>query len=150
MNHPSYLFTRISSERYIFTSHGKQTIEKAVEFSRTDVEGHYNIGFGDQLPDGTINDTAASNNGDIVMVLSTVIQVLRAFTKEFPNATIFFSGSGDERTTLYRRILRNHYESFNKEYAISALILSEVGFEEVTFDPSTAIDYRAFFVKKNN
>jgi hypothetical protein len=148
MNHPSYLFTRISSERYIFTSCGKQIIEKAVEFSATDKEGLYNIGFGDRLPDGTIDDTAASNNGDIVKVLSTVIQILRAFTTESPEVTIGFTGSTAERTKLYSRILRNYYSGFSEEYSIAAFTISDEIFKEVSFDPRANLDYHAFFVKK--
>ena len=88
MNQPSYLFTRVSSERYFFISSGKQEIEKAVEFTAMDIPDHYNIGFGDQLPDGTLDDTIGSNNGDIVKVLATVIKVLTSFLSEFPCATI--------------------------------------------------------------
>jgi hypothetical protein len=33
----------------------------------------YNLGFGDLLPDGKIDDKVTSNNGDIIKVLSTVI-----------------------------------------------------------------------------
>lgn len=149
MNQPAYLFTRVSSERYAFTSLGKQKIDKAVEFTATDKQDLYNIAFGDQLPDGTIDDIVESNNGDIVKVLSTVVQILRTFTTEFHDATIVFVGSSEERTRLYRRILRNYYLNFSKEYIIAAFILSDGVFKEVPFDPlATAVEYHAFFVKK--
>jgi hypothetical protein len=149
MNQPSYLFTRVSSERYVFISSGKQEIKKAVEFTAMDTPEHYNIGFGDQLSDGTLDDTVESNNGDIVKVLATVIKIITSFLGEFPYATIFFVGSSDERTKLYKRVLRNYYHVFSSEYLITALVLSEGILEEVTFEPLAATDYQAFFVKKN-
>jgi hypothetical protein len=41
------------------------------------------MGFGDRLPDGSIDDTANSNNGDIVKVLATVIAVLKDLARSF-------------------------------------------------------------------
>jgi len=149
MNQPSYLFTRVSSERYVFISSGKQEIKKAVEFTASDRQNLYNIAFGDQLTDGTIDDTVKSNNGDIAKVLATVVKILTAFIAEVPQATIVFVGSSNERTRLYGRILRTYYLNFSKEYIISAFRLSEEVFEEVPFDPTEiTIDYHAFFVRK--
>ncbi|WP_298732425.1 hypothetical protein [uncultured Chitinophaga sp.] len=149
MNQPSYLFTRVSSERYVFVSSGKQEIEKAVEFTAMEIPRYYNIGFGDQLPNGTLDDTVGSNNGDIIKVLATVVKIIVSFLSELPDATIFFVGSSSDRTRLYRRILRNYYYVFSNEYLITALVLSDGNLEEVSFDPSSAIDYHAFFVRKN-
>lgn len=149
MNQPSYLFTRVSSERYVFISSGKQEIKNAVEFTASDRPNLYNIAFGDQLTDGTIDDTVKSNNGDIVKVLATVVKILTAFIVEFPQATIVFVGSSNERTKLYGRILRTYYLNFSREYIITAFKLLEGVFEEVPFDPAViAIDYHAFFVRK--
>jgi len=58
-------------------------------------------------PDGSIDDTVKSNNGDILKVLATVVQIARIFISQFPNAEIFFIGSTDERTRLYARITGN-------------------------------------------
>jgi len=68
-----------------------------------------NMGFGDVLPDGSIDDKANSNNGDIVKVLGTIVQIMIDFTNKFPDLEIFFTGSTPERSKLYFRIIRTHY-----------------------------------------
>ena len=148
MNHPPYLFTRVHSEWYTFTSQGKQRIEKGVSFTATDIAGLYNIGFGDVLTDGGIDDMATSNNGDIVKVMATVVQILRAFTAEFPAVKVIFVGSTEERTRLYRRILRTYYNNFSEEFIITGSILQGNAYVEIPFDPAATIEYHAFFIKR--
>ncbi len=69
MNKEPYLYSREFSTRYRFLSTGRKPVEKIVEFSTLATENIYNLGFGDLLPDGSIDDKANSNNGDIVKVL---------------------------------------------------------------------------------
>lgn len=76
------------------------------------------FGFGDLLPDGSINDKANSNNGDILKVMATVVDILKHFTARYPGKVIYFVGSTDERTRLYGRILRTYYYSFSQEFAL--------------------------------
>lgn len=76
MHQPSYPFSHAHIARYIFTSIGKVRIEKVVEFSHTSIADLYNVGFGDLLPDGSIDDLANTNNGDIIKVLATVVQTI--------------------------------------------------------------------------
>jgi hypothetical protein len=52
----------------------------------------YNLGFGDLLPDGSLDVNVKSNNGGILKVLSTVIYITRDFTTRFPAIEIFFIG----------------------------------------------------------
>lgn len=109
----------------------------------------FNLGFGDLLPDGTVDDMANSNNGDIVAVLATVIDILKNFTIEFPEAEIYFSGSTEERTRLYARILRTYFELFRKEFIISAIIYSNGGNRQVAFGPKVGGEYLGFLVKRS-
>jgi len=41
------------------------------------------MGFGDLQPDGSIDDKANSNNGDMIKVLATMVQVLGDFVSKF-------------------------------------------------------------------
>ena len=83
-----------------------------------------NIGFGDMLPDGRIPDKVNSNNSDIIKVLATVVDILRYFTAQYPQAEIYFHGSTKDRTKLYGRIYSTYYPIFSKEFAIAGVVLT--------------------------
>jgi len=87
-----YPYTRQHAYRYRFFSDGKERIEKIALFDSTPVDNLYNFAFGDLLKDGTINIYANSNNGDVIKVFATVIQIVKLFTNENPSATVFFTG----------------------------------------------------------
>ncbi len=108
MNQHPYAFKRHHVTRYTFTSVGKKRIKKIVDFTMFGLKDTYNLAFGDLLPDGSIDDKANSNNGDIVKVLSTVVAILKEFTSTRPEANIVFTGSTDLRMKLYTRILRTY------------------------------------------
>jgi len=106
------------------------------------------MGFGDVRPDGTIDDKAISNNGDLVMVLGTTIAILKEFTSKFPDAEIFFIGSTQIRTRLYARIIRNYSREFAREFIISVLIKEGEGFVEIPFEAKTQIPYIGFLIRR--
>jgi len=139
MTHIPYSYKRPRSERYIFTSIGKKSIEKVIDFVPIGVKNIMNLGFGDLLPDGSVDDTANSNNGDIVKILATIIAIIKNFTTEYPHVEIFFAGSTIERTKLYTRILRTYYSTFSKEFTISAITGSENNNKRIAFDPKAGI-----------
>jgi hypothetical protein len=151
MGHQSYPYQHHSHTlQYTFTSIGKTRIEKVVIFDPTPVKNIYNLGFGDLMANGKVDDTANSNNGDIVKVLSTVIQILTEFTKEHPHAKVGFIGSSSNRTALYRRIMKTYYQSFTNEFIISALLTKSNEFDEVEFKPNSTEEYSAFFIRRIN
>ena len=90
LHHPVYPYDRSSAFRYVFTSVGRRQIKKIVAFKPTPLENVFNIGFGDLLADGVVDDKAVSNNGDTSKVLVTVIQIIREFTTEFPHIKVMF------------------------------------------------------------
>jgi len=57
-----------------------------------------NLGIGDLLPNGSFDDKANSNNGDILKVLATVVYILKHYTSQNPEIMVFFTGSTKERT----------------------------------------------------
>lgn len=117
MQTQSYSYDRKYLTRYTFISKGKKgVIAKIVEFTRTSAINVLNLGFGDLLPDGSVDDTANSNNGDIVKVLATVISIIEDFTIEYPDIKIVFAGSTARRTELYHRILKMYYLDFKKRF----------------------------------
>jgi hypothetical protein len=119
-----------------------------VVFAPTSVKNIFNMGFGDLLSDGSIDDTVNSNNGDLNKVLATVIQILMEFTKEYPYAKVAFIGSTATRTALYKRIIKTYYSIFSTEFIISVLVEKSGGYIEINFDPSAKEKCLAFFIKR--
>lgn len=148
MTHLSYTYNLQDAHRYIFTSIGKMRIIKAVDFTPTTIPNLYSLSFGDLQPDGTVDDISISNNGDILKVLSTVVQIAIDFLNYNPDFKLVFTGSTDERTKLYARILKMYETEFRKSFTISALIATEHFYEEIDFNPQDAFKYSAFFLKK--
>jgi hypothetical protein len=143
-----YPYDYAKASSYTFVSIGKKRIIKQVVFTHTGVRNIMNMGFGDVLPDGSIDDKANSNNGDIVRVLATTVQILIDFTSKFPDTEIFITGSTYERTALYTRILRTYYNLFSKEFKINALIKEGENFAELPFEPKATVKFYGFLIKK--
>src|SRR5579863_5888095 len=144
MKRTTYSYEQQGSQRYIFSSVGKKTIVKFVDFSPTRTPNLYNIGFGDLLPDGSIDDTVNSNNGDMAKVLATVVQIIRDFTIQFPEIKLIFFGSSQDRTNLYGRILTTYYSDFSREFTVTAFIKIGLIYQEIIFTPHSAHIYYAF------
>ena len=150
MSQVPYPYNHPYSERYVFISVGRLRIEKAVDFIPIGIKNIVNMGFGDRLPDGSIDDTANSNNGDLVKVLATVISILKDYTTQYPKVVIFFAGSSIQRTRMYSRILRTYYVNFSREFSISGIVGSEDQNRRIAFDPKLEIEYLAFLVERIN
>ena len=148
MTKAPYLHSRDGSTRYSFFSTGRRPVKKIVEFTPLAFKNLYNLGFGDLLADGKIDDKVNSNNGDIAKVLSTVIHIVKDFTETNPEAKIAFKGSTTERTAFYQRIIKTYLNSFKKEFLISALEGPVSKPKEAVFDPEYKEAYLAFFVKR--
>lgn len=147
MSNPPYEFEKEHAYRYTFKSTGKQVIDKVVEFTPTAINRVYNLAFGDQLPNGEIDDKANSNNGDIIKIFATVIGILQDFTWHNPSFKVMFLGSTALRTKLYKRILKVYYQSFTTLYYITGLIEIDNEEVEIPFDPKNSENYRVFFIK---
>jgi len=150
MTYLPYSYKRPHSQRYVFTSIGKKRIDKVVDFVPLGIRNIMNLAFGDLLPDGSVDDTSRSNNGDLVKVLATVIGILRDYTSEYPQVEVFFAGSTVERTRLYTRILKTYFATFNKEFTIYGIAGSENSNKRVQFDPTANIEYLGFLIKRIN
>ena len=87
----------IDGVKFIFNSHGSKNVVKAIEYAlMTHYNGMnvYNLGFGDiDFEFQHINDCSNTKNGDIYIVLNTVLHSIPIFFESFPNAAIFIQGS---------------------------------------------------------
>lgn len=107
-----------------------------------------NFGFGDLMADGSINYRANSNNGDILKVLATVVDILRHFTSMHPEIILFFTGSTIERIRLYTRILKTYYALFSKDFIVYGIAGTENENKIIPFDPQSGIEYFGFLIKR--
>jgi hypothetical protein len=148
MKDQTYQYSRIQGTRYTFTSVGKKRIVKQVIFTPTGIHNIINMGFGDLRPDGSIDDKVNSNNGDIVRVLATTVEILSDFTSMNPNIRIFFAGSTKERTRLYARILKTHFLSFSKQFIIRVLVEEGDAYSILPFEPKAALEYSGFLIER--
>ena len=143
-----YSYKQVRSKRYVFISIGNRRVEKVVEFIPLGIGNIMNLGFGDLLPDGFIDDKANSNNGDIAKVLATVVAIVRHFTKKHPKAIIYFRGNSVERTKLYSRILKSYYRQFSADFSIMAIIGTQTDNKTIPFNPGESHEYLAFLIKR--
>ena len=116
---------------YEFTSIGiKGKIKKVVEYSKMNIEGYYNLAFGDFDEErNEINDKIVTNNGDSLRVLATVASTVYAFTGKYSNAKIFATGSTEVRTRLYRMGITNNLVEIQEDFEVYGM-KSDDTFEE--------------------
>jgi hypothetical protein len=143
-----YEYSEVHAYRYTFTSTGKRNIDKVIQFTLTSTNNVYNLAFGDLLPNGGIDDMANSNNGDIIKIFATIIDVVQCFTMQNPSFIIYIIGSTRQRTLLYNRILKTYYQPFIEKFAIAGLIKTGNGEIYVPFDPKSTDAYLAFLIQR--
>src|SRR5438093_100733 len=105
-----------------FTSTGpKGDIKKIIQFTPTNAKNVFNLAFGNIREDGTIDDNTTSDNKDRDKILATIAAAVYDFTERFPGSYIFFTGSSNERTRLYRMAISLNYEELADSFDIWGL-----------------------------
>ena len=139
----------ISSDalEFTFISEGpKGIIEKVVQYMATSDPSIYNLAFGDLLADGSVDDHIKNNNKDRNKILSTVAATVYEFTARYPEKWIFFTGSTDERTRLYRMALTINFEELKNDFDIYGVHLIRGSFHAETFEKGKV--YSGFLIKR--
>ena len=80
-----------------FTSIGKESIIKVIQFKPTEEPDIYEIALGDLNSDGSIDLDKRSDNGDTEEVLSTVAKALLFFLSDHMEAQVVIEASSDSR-----------------------------------------------------
>lgn len=136
-----------SSDRlqFEFVSEGpKGRIIKRIEFSYIDDLDFWNLGFGDYNPvKDQVDDQTVSDNGDGRKVLATVAFSLQEFMAIWPNATVFFTGSTDQRTQVYGWAISKYWQDISLSFRVEGVM--ENG-EVVPFLPQQ--NYLGFLIRK--
>lgn len=97
-----------------FNSEGhKGRIKKRIEFTVTQWPGVYNLAFGDIKQNGELDDLNVSNNGDRNKILATILKVVNTYTEIYPDRWIYFKGSTEQRTRLYRMAISIHLDELS-------------------------------------
>lgn len=144
MDQPRYdVQYSLENKVYSFVSEGKKgRVIKKVQFDLMQ-EGIFNLGFGDWVGgDPGFNDLAITDNGDMEMVLSTVVGIAVEFLSKNTGVTIHLTGSTPARTRLYRIIISNRYDEIRNDYSVW-------GYLNGRFYPfQKNINYEAFLISK--
>jgi hypothetical protein len=146
MKYPRYKYsTEAELNIFEFESIGpKGKIIKLVQYTEMNIEGYYNLAFGDlNVKTREINDGIITNNGDAIKVLATVVSTVYAFTGKYPEAYIFATGSSEARTRLYRMGITNNLEELKSDFYVYGLRNDE------TFEPFIiGEDYLGFLITR--
>ncbi len=127
-----------------FISEGpKGKVPKIVMYSPTNLQGFYNLGFGDKdKATGLVRDDVVTNNNDSQKVLATVASTVYVFTDKHPDAWVFATGLNRARTRLYRMGLTNNLDEISQDFEVFGLERDEW----VEFRKNT--EYEAFLVRR--
>lgn len=131
--------------KFEFISEGhKGRILKRIEFASTQWQGVYNLSFGDIKANGELDDLTISNNGDRNKILATILRVVDNYTRRFPKRWVFFKGSTEHRTRLYRMAVSLHLEELSEMFEILADLNGD--WEFVRF--RKGLNIKAFLIKR--
>lgn len=143
MNHDKYQDVSTSEDilEFRFISDGRRgPIPKLVQYKQVG-PNVYNLGFGDEREDGTIDDIAESNNGDIRKVLATVAFTVYAFTATYPDMVVFLRGSTPQRTRVYHQAITKNWKEICETFIVEgALKLHDGSYINLPFEQNKKYD----------
>jgi hypothetical protein len=143
------LYTEIEADStysiFEFISEGHNgKIAKRIQFTPTQWPGIYNLAFGDIKENGELDDLTISNNGDRNKILSTIVKVVESYTDKYPDRWIYFEGSTEQRTRLYRMAVTIYLDELSIPFEFFAKIKGQEGF--VRF--YKGLNLKAFLIKR--
>jgi hypothetical protein len=104
-----------------FVSTGRKgEIAKRIEFTPTEIPTIINLAFGDIDENGQIDDHSISNNGDRNKILATIAFVVEIYLQKYPDRLVYFKGSTQDRTRLYRIALSLNLDELQQKFEIYA------------------------------
>lgn len=145
MKHEAYGDVKVTDDFSVFDffSTGRNgAILKRIVFIKTERDNVYSLVFGDVDNDGKVDYYSVSNNGDRNIILATIVKAVGGYTQKYPDRWIFFSGSTNERTRLYRMAVGLNLEELSAEFEIYAYVDGQI----VPFVKNMKID--GFLIKR--
>lgn len=130
-----------------FTSEGPRgKFKKIVQFTQTDDPSIFNLGFGDKLENGDIDDLIRNDNKDRNKILATIVAIIYEFTSIYSDKNVFFSGSTPERTRLYRMAISLNLNELEKDFEIFGVNFDGYRYVVNLFESNK--NYDGFIVKR--
>ena len=123
MKYEVYTEIKIADDYKVFEfmSVGKKgVIPKRIEFTPTDLPNIVNLAFGDIDEEGEIDDYSISDNGDRNKILATVAYIVEIYLNMQPDKFVYFRGSTQERTRLYRMAVGLNFNELTERFDIYA------------------------------
>lgn len=151
MSDNKYNFTaNTENSVFQFISTGSTgTILKRVQFKRMSqsVSGQtvFNLALGDVTKDDKLDDKAASNNHDILIIISTVSNLLSGFTESHPADFVHIRGNTDQKTNLYNRSVLSAVRKFPGAFEV--FVPGNEGEEWKEYD--SGMTHSKFLIRKN-
>ena len=127
-----------------FVSMGpKGAIQKRIVFEDTEVDGMYNLAFGDYNPENEkLDDAVVTDNHDRDKVLATVVETVFSFLEANPLALIYAKGRDPIRTRLYQISINKYLPDADPKYQI-------FGEQDGHIEPfAPGINYDGFYLMK--
>jgi len=99
-----------------------KTIKKVVLYEKIEeYDNLYQLSFGDLISENTIDYLAISQNKDRDKVLFTVAKTMLVFFENYPKNLLYFRGSNDVRTRLYRTYISRFIEIIELNFQVFGL-----------------------------
>ncbi len=119
MNKEGYSITILDNETFTFYSKGKNgNILKAVIFQEI-YPNIYNVALLDyNSTSNSWSDVANTNNGDMSIIMKTVISSILIFLEKNSTAEIYIEGNTKIKKLMYNRIFRNYYKEFQNNLVV--------------------------------
>ena len=118
---------------------GAGSIEKFVMFQDVGFN-RFNLAFGD-VAKGQFDDSAISNNRDVLSVLSTVAKCVHEFLEAYPGAEILIVPVDAKRAMLYNFVFKRRFPEITVNFEVVGL----VGSKKEVYSPER--DYDSFLLK---
>jgi hypothetical protein len=147
MKYESYDAVRIADDlsSFDFISTGKYgSVLKRIVFEPMGIAGIYVLAFGNVMSNDAIDDYSITDNGDRNKILATVVDAVNSYTERYPDRMIYFLGSTNHRTRLYRMAIGLNLEELSHSYDIYA----GIGDEFIPFYRN--INATAFLIKRKS
>ena len=144
MNYKPYtLHVNKDSTRFQFQSIGKRGVFEKVILITQMHDLVYNLALLDYEPiNKTYNDLSITDNGDMPVVLSTVISSIKIFTNKYFDRSIYIRGNTSSRTRLYQISIAKVYGMLKYDFNI----YGEKDEAWVRFEPN--INFDSFLIQK--
>jgi hypothetical protein len=116
MKKESYTLFANSENTYNFVSVGsKGEILKGVYFEEIDTNLYNLVLLDYDTESKTWSDESVSDNGDIVTVMATIVQIIGLFLNKNNESVVFFKGNTVSRQKLYNRIIHNYFTELSEK-----------------------------------